>query len=141
MNITYFNGLVRWLCVMVGPRAVTVVFLMVAAASTWTAAVQAAAAPKAIAGPGRNAESSTNAVAAPPYAELSISVTDLLSALENGTDDTRLQAAINDLELQPQQQYFQQQKQKQQQQQQPRKFRHEASAVRILYQIGVSIFD
>lgn len=138
---------------MVGPRVVTVVFLMVAA-STWTAVVQAAAVPKAIAGSSRNAESSTNAVA-PPYAELSISVTDLLSALENGTNDTRLQAAINDLELQPQQQFFQQQKQQQQQeqqqeqqrqqeqqqQQQPRKFRHEASAVRILYQIGVSIFD
>lgn len=128
------TGLVRWFCVMVGSRAVTVaaVLLMAAVTSAWSAAIAAES--------GANADE--RRPPPPSYADLSIAVEELMSALENGTDDARVQALIDDLQLRPEQQLYQQERARDRQQQlQSRRFRHEASAVRILYQIGVSRFS
>lgn len=114
---------------MVGPRVIifTMVMLMMvvcsaaaaAATTSWLSPAQLAA-----------AADSSGAETAP------VSVMELLTALE-GRNDRRLQEIpIIDVSAQQEQEQGQDQEPAQFQH---RRFRHEASAVRILYQIGVSI--
>lgn len=101
---------------MVGPRAETLVLYMVAALA-WVAAVAAAAA-------------STSVVAAAEQITAKMAmelVTNIGDINDNDMRDDRRPIVTKQLiVVEPQQQ--------------PRRFRHEASAVRVLYQTGVSIF-
>lgn len=114
---------------MVGPRVIIFTMLVLtmvvysaaaAATSPWLSPAQLAA-----------AADSSGAETAP------VSVMELLAALE-GSDDRRLQE-IPIIDVSAQQQGQEQGQDQEPGQFQHRRFRHEASAVRILYQIGVSI--
>lgn len=97
---------------------ISVVFVMMVAMVAWAAAVAVAAsfpAEAAAAGTGSGANVTM-------LQELAIAVD-----FSNGTN--------NNLDWKPTKQAVDQQ------QLQPRRFRHEGSAVRVLYQNGVSIFD
>lgn len=99
---------------MVGPRALTVAFFVVVGALTCVAVARATVAAAAAAA----------TVSSAPAAAEPTNITTMTA--DNGNSNRLDQRAAMTVDSQPQQ---------------SRKFRHEGSAVRILYQIGVSIFD
>lgn len=126
---------------MVGPRAVTVAFSMAVVALTWAAAISAAASAIVESGAGPASaelhyaptfdEPFAPMMVAPmdePFAPMTVGGGDATFAPTVGGGGDPTPAAPMTVDPRGGQPH-----------QQPRKFRHEASSIRILYQIGVSI--
>lgn len=106
---------------MVGSRVISMVFVMIVAMAAWTAAV----AVLATAAASVPAEATTAGTGSGAYVTMLESA--ITADFSNGTN--------NNLGWKPTKSAVDRQ------QLQPRRFRHEGSAVRVLYQNGVSIFD
>lgn len=110
---------------MVGPRAITVMFCVAAALTLVAAAVAASEALDSVEPGVAVMELTTN-----NNNNNNNNVDNNKNASESSHDDRRPGLLATVVDQQPPQQ-----------QPQPRRFRHEASAVRVLYQTGVSTFE